>query len=56
MLSDRASMIGQWDFPGDKAIRREIAGSAPAMQQGFQSGAQRFLGGTGRHGEGVGRV
>jgi enoyl-CoA hydratase len=56
MLSDRASLLRQWDFPEDEAIRREIEGSRPAMQQGFQSGAQRFVSGTGRHGEGVGRL
>jgi len=55
MLSDRHSLISQWDFPEDEAIRREIAGSGAAFQQGFQSGAQRFVSGTGRHGEGVGR-
>jgi len=55
MLSDRASLISQWDFPEDEAIRREIEGSGPAMQQGFQSGAQRFVSGSGRHGEGAGR-
>ena len=54
MLSDRASLISQWDFPEDEAIRREIEGSDPAMQQGFQSGAQRFVSGSGRHGEGAG--
>lgn len=55
MLSDRSSLLSQWDFPEDEAIRREIAGSRPAMQQGFQSSAQRFASGSGRHGEGVGR-
>jgi enoyl-CoA hydratase len=56
MLSDRSSLLSQWDLPEDEAIRREIDGSRPAMQQGFQSGAQRFVSGTGRHGEGVGRL
>ncbi len=46
MLSDRASLISQWDFPEDDAIRREIAGSAPAMWQGFQSGVRRFVSGA----------
>jgi hypothetical protein len=55
MLSDRSSLLSQRDFPEDEAIRREIDGSRPAMQQGFQSGAQRFVSGSGRHGEGVGR-
>ena len=56
MLSDRHSLLSQWDFPEDEAIRREIDGSQAAFQQGFQSGAQRFAAGTGRHGEGVGRL
>ena len=55
MLSDRQSLISQWDFPEDEAIRREIAGSQAAFREGFQSGAERFVAGTGRHGEGVGR-
>jgi enoyl-CoA hydratase len=53
MLSDRASVIGQWDWPEDQAIRREIAGSAAAFAEGFQAGARRFVAGTGRHGDGV---
>ena len=53
MLSDRASLVGQWDWPEDEAIRREIAGSAPAFAEGFQSGAGRFVTGDGRHGKGV---
>jgi enoyl-CoA hydratase len=56
MLSDRASLIGQWDFPEDEAIRREIDGSQPAFRQGFQSGARGFVSGVDRHGEGVGRA
>jgi enoyl-CoA hydratase len=56
MLSDRASLMQQWNWPEDEAIRREIAGSASAMHQGFQSGAQRFVSGTGRHGQGVGQL
>jgi enoyl-CoA hydratase len=56
MLSDRSSLLSQWDFPEDEAIRREIDGSRPAMQQGFQSGAQRFVSGAGRRGEGTGRL
>jgi len=51
MLSDRASTISQWDYPEDEAIAREIAGSMPAFEQQFQSGAGRFVGGHGRHGE-----
>lgn len=55
MLSDRSSLVSQWDFPEDEAIRREIEGSRPAMREGFQTGALRFASGSGRHGEGVGR-
>lgn len=54
LLSDRASLIRQWDLPEDEAIRQEIEGSRPAFQQGFQSGAGRFVAGSGRHGKGVG--
>ncbi len=51
MLSDRASAISQWDYPEEEAIDREIAGSKPAFEQQFQSGAGRFVDGAGRHGE-----
>jgi enoyl-CoA hydratase len=50
MLSDRASTISQWDYREEEAIDREIAGSRPAFQDQFQSGAGRFVGGEGRHG------
>ena len=50
MLSDRASVIRQWDYPEKEAIRLEIEGSRPAFEQDFQSGAGRFVGGAGRHG------
>ena len=50
MLSDRASTISQWDYPEEEAIEREIEGSKPAMEHQFQSGAQRFKDGAGRHG------
>jgi enoyl-CoA hydratase len=53
MLSDRESLIKQWDFPEDAAIRLEIEGSKAAFAQGFQSGAGRFVQGVGRHGEAV---
>ena len=53
MISDRASVLAQWDWPEDEAIRREIAGSSAAFAEGFQSGARRFVAGSGRHGEGV---
>lgn len=51
MLSDRASAISQWDFTEEEAISREIAGSMPAFEQQFQSGAERFVDGAGRHGK-----
>lgn len=50
MLSDRASTISQWDYREEAAIDREIAGSRPAFQEQFQSGAGRFVAGAGRHG------
>ena len=56
MLSDRASLIRQWDLPEEEAIRLEIEGSRPAFERDFQSGAGRFVAGTGRHGEGVGSL
>ncbi|MCR9213433.1 MAG: crotonase/enoyl-CoA hydratase family protein [Proteobacteria bacterium] len=49
--SDRFSAISQWDFPEIEAIDREIEGSKPAFEEQFQSGASRFVTGTGRHGE-----
>lgn len=55
MLSDRDSLIHQWDWPESEAIRREIDGSRAAFAGGFQSGAAGFAAGAGRHGEGVGR-
>lgn len=55
MLSDRDSLIKQWDLPEDAAIRLEIEGSKAAFAQGFQSGAGRFVQGVGRHGEAVGQ-
>ncbi|MDP6388761.1 MAG: crotonase/enoyl-CoA hydratase family protein [Alphaproteobacteria bacterium] len=50
MLSDRASTISQWDYAEEDAIDREIAGSKPAFEQQFQSGARQFTAGAGRHG------
>ena len=51
MLSDRASAISQWDYREEEAIEREIAGAQAAFENEFQSGAGRFVGGAGRHGE-----
>ena len=53
MLSDRHSLLKQWDLPEDAAIRLEIEGSKAAFAQGFQAGAGRFVQGVGRHGEAV---
>ena len=50
MLSDRASLIDQWNWPEDEAIRREVAGAQAAFETDFQSGAGRFVAGHGRHG------
>ena len=50
MLSDRASIISQWDYEEAEAIDREIAGSKAAFEDQFQSGAGRFVAGAGRHG------
>jgi enoyl-CoA hydratase len=55
MLSDRASLIDQWSWPEEEAIRREISGSAAAFAEGFQAGAGRFVAGAGRHAEDVAR-
>lgn len=54
MLSDRESLLRQWDLTEADAVRLEIEGSKAAFAQGFQAGAGRFVQGTGRHGEGVG--
>ncbi|OUR76374.1 hypothetical protein A9Q83_14460 [Alphaproteobacteria bacterium 46_93_T64] len=51
MLSDRHSAMTQWDYPEAEAIDREIEGSQPAFHDAFQSGAGKFVSGTGRHGE-----
>lgn len=54
MLSDRASLMQQWDLTEADAIRLEIAGSKAAFAQGFQAGAGSFVKGAGRHGEAIG--
>ena len=51
MLSDRTSLIDQWNWPEDEAIRCEVAGAAAAFETDFQSGAGRFVAGRGRHGD-----
>ena len=50
MLSDRESIITQWDHDAETAIDQCIEGAALAFQTEFQSGAGRFVGGAGRHG------
>ncbi len=53
MLSDRESLLKQWSLPEAEAIRFEVKNSEAAFRDAFQSGAQRFTGGEGRHGEKV---
>lgn len=50
MLSDRESIISQWDHDAEAAIDQCIAGADKAFRTEFQSGAGRFVGGEGRHG------
>ncbi|MDP6564169.1 MAG: crotonase/enoyl-CoA hydratase family protein [Alphaproteobacteria bacterium] len=50
MLSDRESLLRQWDFDEETAIRLEIELAQPAFREGFQRGAQSFVDGRGRHG------
>ena len=50
MLSDRASLLRQWDLSEEDAIRFEIEVSRPAFERDFQAGAGRFVAGEGRHG------
>ncbi|MGI9476673.1 MAG: crotonase/enoyl-CoA hydratase family protein [Hyphomicrobiaceae bacterium] len=50
LLSDRESIITQWDYESETAIDQCIAGADKAFQAEFQSGAGRFIGGAGRHG------
>jgi enoyl-CoA hydratase len=50
LLSDRASIISQWDHDAETAIDQCIAGAAEAFQTEFQSGAGRFVDGAGKHG------
>jgi enoyl-CoA hydratase len=51
LLSDRWSAITQWDYSQEEAINREIDGSKPAFEKQFQSGAELFVDGAGRHGK-----
>lgn len=54
MLSDRGSVLRQWSLPEEDAIRYEVECGKIAFEQGFQSGAGRFVAGEGRHGETLG--
>lgn len=51
MLADRASAYGQWDLPLDAALRHEGAQGTPMVFAEGESGASRFVGGAGRHGQ-----
>ncbi|MBM86377.1 MAG: enoyl-CoA hydratase [Rhodospirillaceae bacterium] len=51
LRSDRWSVIDQWNYPEDEAIRLEIEGSRPTFHHQFQAGAGRFVDGIGRHGK-----
>jgi len=51
MLADRRSAYEQWDMPLAEALRREGAQGVPVVFAEGASGAARFAGGAGRHGE-----
>jgi enoyl-CoA hydratase len=51
MLTDRASAYGQWDLPLAEALRAEGAQGVPVVFEEGMSGAARFVGGAGRHGD-----
>ncbi|WP_395321215.1 crotonase/enoyl-CoA hydratase family protein [Variovorax sp. UC74_104] len=51
MLADRRSAYEQWDMPLAEALRREGAQGVPVVFAEGASGAARFAGGEGRHGE-----
>ena len=51
MLADRRSAYEQWDLPLAEALRREGAQGAPMVFAEGETGAARFAGGAGRHGE-----
>ena len=50
LRTDRASVFGQWDLPLDAALRQEGAAGVPVVMAEGAAGAQRFVGGAGRHG------
>jgi enoyl-CoA hydratase len=51
MRADRLSAINQWSLDWDEAVRKEMEGGLPAVQQEAIKGAGRFSSGAGRHGK-----
>jgi enoyl-CoA hydratase len=52
LRADRRSVLNQWALSLDAATRAEYAGGAEAMASGeAREGAERFKGGSGRHGK-----
>ena len=47
---DRRSVYRQWDLPLDEAMAQEFEQGMKALEEGY-SGALRFAGGAGRHGQ-----
>jgi enoyl-CoA hydratase len=50
MLSDRGSLLRQWSFPEEDAIRYEVEAGKVVFALDFPAGAARFVKGEGRHG------
>jgi enoyl-CoA hydratase len=50
MIADRRSAFAQWSLPLDEALRLEGRLGAPIVEAEGKAGAQRFVGGQGRHG------
>lgn len=50
MNADRASAYAQWDLPLEAALRQEWEAGKQRIGDALQ-GAQKFSGGTGRHGQ-----
>lgn len=48
--ADRDSSYRQWDLPLDAALRSEGAAGVPVVMAEGAAGAERFVGGAGRHG------
>ncbi|MDP2272400.1 MAG: crotonase/enoyl-CoA hydratase family protein [Archangium sp.] len=51
MRADRASAVSQFDHPLPEALLQEFNGGLAALQKEGVSGAARFAGGAGRHGD-----